>query len=82
MAHKVYRWVDPQGRPTTPPPDPYAVTDQMGRGPLTEADERRVKKCWSFYVLMSTLLKGCDGSVNTVTLLHCTHILCCNVTTL
>ena len=42
-AHKVYRWVDAEGRPTTPPPDPF---EQKSRGDsnrvLNEADERKV----------------------------------------
>ena len=45
MAHKVYRWVDPEGRPTTPPPDPFDIMEQKARGDykvLSEADERKV----------------------------------------
>ena len=45
MAHKVYRWVDPEGRPTTPPPDPFELMEQRAKGTyklLNEADERKV----------------------------------------
>ena len=45
MAHKVYHWVDPEGRPTTPPPDPFEVQDTSRNGEfklLNEADERKV----------------------------------------
>jgi len=46
MAHKVYRWVDSEGRPTTPPLDPFEIMEQKSRGGsnrlLSEADERKV----------------------------------------
>ncbi|CAI8055161.1 Whirlin, partial [Geodia barretti] len=45
MAHKVYRWVDQEGRPTTPPPDPFIIAEQRARGDYRlgiEADERKV----------------------------------------
>lgn len=45
MAHKVYRWVDADGRPTTPPPDPFDIAEQRTRGDYrlnSEADERKV----------------------------------------
>jgi len=49
MAHKVYRWVDSEGRPTTPPLDPFEIMEQKSRGGsnrlLSEADERKVC-CW------------------------------------
>ena len=45
LAHKVYRWVDPEGRETTPPPDPFTIAEQRARGDYTfgsEVDERKV----------------------------------------
>lgn len=45
MANKVYRWVDPDGRPTTPPPDPFEIQDQVSKGEqslMSDADERKV----------------------------------------
>ena len=45
MAHKVYNWVDPQGRPTSPPPDPFEVQEQISsssRSPMNQPDERKV----------------------------------------
>ena len=45
MAHKVYRWVDSEGRPTTPPPDPFDIMEQKARGEFritSDADERKV----------------------------------------
>ena len=46
MAHKVYRWVDSEGRPTTPPPDPFIIAEKRVRGEYrfgSEADERKVQ---------------------------------------
>lgn len=48
MAHKVYHWVDPEGRPTSPPPDPFEIQDNSKSGEyklLNEADERKVGLC-------------------------------------
>ena len=45
MAHKVYNWVDPQGRPASPPPDPFEVQEQISsssRQLMNQADERKV----------------------------------------
>jgi len=45
MAHKVYHWVDPEGRPCSPPPDPFEIQDKAkGRDYklISEADERKV----------------------------------------
>lgn len=45
MAHKVYHWVDPEGRPTSPPPDPFEIQDSLRTGEyklMNEADERKV----------------------------------------
>ena len=44
MAHKVYHWVDPEGRPTSPPPDPFEIQDSLRTGEyklMNEADERK-----------------------------------------
>ena len=35
LDHKIYRWVDPAGRPTTPPLDSMEAMEQ-------KADERKV----------------------------------------
>lgn len=45
MAHKVYNWVDPQGRPASPPPDPFEVQEQLSSSSKTlmnQPDERKV----------------------------------------
>ena len=45
MAHKVYNWVDPHGRPASPPPDPFEVQEQISsssRQLMNQADERKV----------------------------------------
>lgn len=45
MAHKVYHWVDPDGRPTSAPPDPFEIQDSSRCGEykiMNEADERKV----------------------------------------
>ena len=45
MAHKVYHWVDPEGRPSSPPPDPFEIQDKAGGRDykiISEADERKV----------------------------------------
>ena len=45
MAHKVYHWVDPEGRPCSPPPDPFEIQDRA-RGAdhkWIATDERKVK---------------------------------------
>lgn len=45
MAHKVYHWVDPEGRPASPPPDPFEIQDSTRGGDhkvMNEADERKV----------------------------------------
>ena len=42
----MYRWVDPEGQPTIPPPDPFDIMERKARGDyniLNEADERKVK---------------------------------------
>ena len=47
MAHKVYHWVDPEGRPASPPPDPFEVQDNSRTGEyklMNEADERKVRR--------------------------------------
>ena len=53
MANKVYRWVDPDGRPTTPPPDPFEVQDQVSMGDhnlMSDADERKVNHIFTTLV--------------------------------
>lgn len=42
IAHKVYRWVDADGRPTTPPPDSFDIAEQRTYRLNSEADERKV----------------------------------------
>ena len=46
MTHKVYRWVSPDGRSASPPPDPFEVQDQTAISEHTivnEADERKAR---------------------------------------
>ena len=45
MTHKVYRWMSPEGRSVSPPPDPFDLQDQTNleeRSIMNEADERKV----------------------------------------
>ena len=46
MAHKVYNWVDSQGRPASPPPDPFEIQEQLtssgSRTFMNQPDERKV----------------------------------------
>ena len=62
MAHKVYRWVDPEGRPTTPPPDPFIIAEQRARGDYRlgiEADERKVGKL-NFHCNHILIFNSCE----------------------
>ncbi len=56
MTHKVYRWMSPEGRSVSPPPDPFDLQDQTNigeRGVMNEADERKVRyvnlHCYIFH---------------------------------
>lgn len=52
MAHKVYNWVDPQGRPASPPPDPFQVQEQLSNSSKTlmnQPDERKVSEIFIPY---------------------------------
>ena len=52
MAHKVYNWVDPQGRPASPPPDPFQVQEQLSssnKTPMNQPDERKVSEIFIPY---------------------------------
>ncbi len=45
MAHKVYCWIDSEGRPASPPPDPFEIQDDSRNGEfklINDADERKV----------------------------------------
>lgn len=56
MAHKVYNWVDPEGRPASPPPDPFEVQEQLSSSSKTlmnQPDERKV--CYFVGILFSNI---------------------------
>ena len=73
MAHKVYRWVNSDGRSTSPPPDPFDIAEQRARGDFkfgSDADEKKVlvtKILYSIVEIISFIeLYMYDSEINTV----------------